>query len=440
MRSVLAHRGVRAFLLVWIGQVVSLLGSGLTAFALGVWIFQQTRSTTQYALVTFCAAAPPLLVLPLAGPLIDRWNRKRLLIACDLAGAVSTSAVGLLVWAGALSVPLACLAVAVTSSATALQWPTYAATVTTLVPREQLGRASGMTHLAHATSQVLAPLLAGAIIALVGLAGIAAIDLATFLFSTAMLLAAAIPAGPASAERQSYWKEVPFGLRYIAGHAGLAALLLMFTAVNFFSEMAAVLFTPMVLGFATPAALGTILAVGGLGMIGGGAVMSIWGGFRRPALGAALFAGLSGLGVALVGLSTSLPLIAAAAAGYFFCLPLMMGSSQVVWQRAVPAGMQGRVFAMRGAIAMSAAPLASLAAGPLADGLFEPMMAAGAPAAAIIGPLMGEGPGRGIALIFVTAGGLSVLAALAAASYEPLRRLDETSTVSPAPAPAGAPG
>lgn len=438
MHPLLRDRGVRSFLLVWMGQVVSLLGSGLTAFALGVWIFQQTQSTTQYALMTFCAAAPPLAVLPLAGPLIDRWDRKRLLIACDLLAAAATCAAAVLAHFGLLTLPLACAVVAVTATASGLQFPTYSATVTTLVPREQLGRASGLTDLAHATSQVAAPLLAGVLISIVGLVGIMTIDVSTFLFSTALLLLAAIPPGAAAAGKRSYWEDVPIGIRFISRNAGLAALLVMFTAVNFFSELAAVLFTPLVLGFSTPASLGSILTIGGAGMMAGGTVMSVWGGPRRPALGAALFAGLGGVSVAAVGVTSAIPVIAAAAAGYFFCLPLMMGCSQVVWQRTVPIPMQGRVFATRGAIAMAAVPLASLAAGPLADGLFEPWMSAGGPLAPWLGPWIGSGRGRGIALIFIVAGALSLISAIAAGSFKPLRELDAAAPQAAAAEPAGA--
>src|SRR5437867_3252695 len=138
------HPGIRTFLLVWVGQLVSLVGSGLTAFSLGVWIYQRTDSTTQYALVTFCAAAPPLVILPLSGPLIDRRDRKRLLVACEIVGAIAAAAVAILAWAGALSLAWACVIAAVTSSVNAVQGSVQAATVTLLVGREQLGRASGL--------------------------------------------------------------------------------------------------------------------------------------------------------------------------------------------------------------------------------------------------------------------------------------------------------
>jgi len=440
MSSIVSLPGVRSFFLVWAGQLVSLLGSGLTAFALGVWIFQGTASTTQYALVMFCASVPPLLILPFAGPFIDRYDRKRLLVACDVVGALTAAALGLLAWSGRLSLLAACAIVALMSSASAIQWPTWSASVTLLVPRAQLGRASGMTQVAQAASQVLAPLLAGVLVSAVGIAGVTAIDVVTFVASIATLLAATIPKPPAREQAtRSYWRDLAVGWRYVLASSGLTALLVMFAAVNFCVELASVLFTPLVLTFATPATLGTIVGIGSFGMIVAGVLLSAWGGPRRPALGAALFAALAGTAVCAAGLTTSPPLLAGAAAAFFFFLSLVAGSSQVVWQRTVAPELQGRVFSVRAAIAFSAIPLASLVAGPLADRLFEPAMAPQGALADLFGALVGVGKGRGIALMVLAAGAASILTALTAAAYGPLRRLDtQRSTPVAGPLPAGA--
>ncbi|MCA9752465.1 MAG: MFS transporter, partial [Gemmatimonadetes bacterium] len=346
MNELLATPGLRAFLRVWIGLTVSTLGSTLTAFALGIWVFQETGSTTQYALVMFCAALPPLVLLPLAGPLIDRLPRRRLLVVCDLVAAAAVLALGLAGVTGGLSLPIACAVVAATSAATALQIPTWHATVTVLVPVEQLGRANGLNQLSQALAHVAAPLLAGVLVVRIGLAGIAALDLATFLVSLALLLATRIP-DPADTGRRraNYVRDLPVGWRAIVAQPGLLALLGVFLAGTFFSEVASVLFTPFVLSFSTPEALGTILSLGGLGMLAGGAVMTVWGGPRRPALGATLFAAAAGIPILAAGFTTSTTALAAIVAAYFFFLPLLAGSSQVVWQKAIPAALQGRVFA-----------------------------------------------------------------------------------------------
>jgi hypothetical protein len=149
-----------------------------------------------------------------------------------------------------------------------------------------------------------------------------------------------------------------------------------------------------------------------------------------------MFAALGGVAVIAAGLTVSVPLLAAAAFAFLFCLPLMAGSSQVLWQRIVPPELQGRVFSVRATVAMSAVPLASLLAGPLADGVCEPAMAPGGFLAGTLGPVLGTGRGRGIALILVAAGTLSILAALAAGLFRPLRRLDDAAVHAPAAVPA----
>ncbi len=424
MHEFLRHS--RAFLLVWAGQSVSLVGSALTAFALGVWVFQETSSTTQYALVMFCATLPAVLLLPFVGPLLDRFPRKRLLVLCDVAAALGTAATGLLAGSGNLSLWNACAVIFVIASAGAVQWPTYAATVTLLVERAELGRASGMTQLAQAISHVAAPLLAGGLIAAIGLAGITAIDFATFLVSLGTLLAARIPAPPERPKRErDYLGDLALGWRTIFANPGLLSLLLMFALINFFSELATVLFTPFVLSFSTASALGTIVGVGGLGLVAGSLAMTVSGGPRRPAQGAAFFAALGGVAILAAGFTTSIAALAAIAATFFFFLPLTAGSSQVVWQRKVAPEIQGRVFATRSAIAMSIVPLASLAAGPLADAVFEPAMAEGGAWAGTLGVWIGTGPGRGMALILVACGLASVLVACGAVLLRPLRGLDQ---------------
>jgi hypothetical protein len=139
-----------------------------------------------------------------------------------------------------------------------------------------------------------------------------------------------------------------------------------------------------------------------------------------------MFAGLGGLAVIGAAFTTSVPGLAAVVALFFFFLPLTSGASQVVWQRAVPPELQGRVFAVRSTLALSIVPLASIAAGPLADRVFEPAMAVGGSWAGALGPWFGTGDGRGIALIFAGAGVLMMLIALVGGLSGPLRRLDET--------------
>jgi hypothetical protein len=184
------------------------------------------------------------------------------------------------------------------------------------------------------------------------------------------------------------------------------------------------LLTPMVLGFAGARVLGAVLAVASCGMAAGGVLASVWRGSGRRVDAIFVPMLVQGLALLLGGVRPNAMLLAAAAGLFMAGAPLVNASSQAIWQSTVPPGLQGRVFALRQMIALSALPLSRLAAGPLADHVFEPLLARGGPLAATVGGVFGVGPGRGIALLVSTLGAL-YLAAVAAAWRSPrLRRLE----------------
>jgi MFS transporter, DHA3 family, macrolide efflux protein len=416
------------FALVWFGQVVSLMGSGLTAFALGVWVFQVTASTTQYAFITICSRLPAILVAPIAGALIDRWDRRRAMILSDVGAGLCILAVALLYIAGVLQIWHICIALIVNSALSAFQWPAYSAATTMLVSREHYGRAAGMVQTAEALSLIVSPVLGGVLLLTIKLNGIFLVDCATFVFSVLTLLLVRIPAPAKSvgaAGEKSLLREVAYGWRYITSHPGLMALMIFFAAANFLSGFILVLTTPLVLAFASPSVLGMVFSVGGIGMLVGGVALSAWGGPRRRIYGVLGFQFLSGLCFVLAGLRPSAALIMAAAFFFFFSATFIAGCSQVIWQSKVPPGLQGRVFAVRRMVAWSSTPLAYLIAGPLAEYVFEPLLAVNGRYAASIGQLIGVGPGRGIGLLFIIMGMLTMLIACAGYFYPRLRLLED---------------
>jgi hypothetical protein len=278
--------------------------------------------------------------------------------------------------------------------------------------------------------QILSPLLGGLLVVAVSLSGVFVLDLVTFLFAITTLLLVRIPR-PASEVGEvksegSLWRDSSYGWRYVRARPGLLALLSFFALTNFMSGFPGVLITPLVLSFAEPAALGTVLSVGGAGLLAGGMLMSVWGGPRRRVNGVLLFQLVAGLCFVLAGVRASAATVAAACFVYFFCLPVVNGSSQVIWQTKVPPGAQGRVFAVRRMLAWSTLPLAFLVAGPLADYVFEPLLADGrSPLASTLGPVLGVGPGRGTGLLFVILGALTVLSACCAYLYPRLRFVED---------------
>ena len=168
--------GMAGFTIVWVGQVVSLLGSGMTWFALTIWAWEVTGTATALALVAFFSFGPTVLLSPIAGVVVDRWNRKLIMIASDAAAGLMTVFVLLLHATGHLQVWHLYATGAIAGAFQALQFPAYSAAVTTMLPKEQYGRANGMLSLAESAGGVFAPLAGGILLGIVGLGGILVIE------------------------------------------------------------------------------------------------------------------------------------------------------------------------------------------------------------------------------------------------------------------------
>ncbi len=418
-------KGMRTFMIIWVGQVISILGSGLTGFALGVWLYDQTGRATPFALTVLFASLPRILLAPLAGSLADRWNRRLLMIFADTGAALVTLIAVVLLSSGQLQIWHVYLISLSSSIFAAFQEPAYTASIAMLVPKKDLARANGLVQAAQAVEMLVAPLLAGVLFNLIGMRGIFFIDFATYFFAVGALIMVAIPQPrlseePASGKRGVVWRDVSFGWSYLAARPGLLGLLLYFALVNFFMNLAMVLTGPLVLAFGSAVTLGAVQMASGVGMLLGSVVMSAWGGPKRRVAG--LFGCLAGagVGVILTGLQPSGLLVGMGLFLFLLCIPMASGLSQAVFQTKVAPEVQGRVFATRGMISRSITPVAFLLAGPLADGVFEPLMRTdgGRLAGTVLGRVLGTGTGRGIGLMFATSG-LLLLAATAAAWTNP---------------------
>jgi DHA3 family macrolide efflux protein-like MFS transporter len=424
-------KGMRAFLTIWAGQSVSLLGSSLTTFALGVWVYQRTGSVTKFALIAFFASLPGLLLSPVAGALVDRWDRRRTLILSDSLAAVTSVVLLVLLWdesKNLLEVWHIYALTAIASATNALQWPAFTAATTLLVPKSQYGRASGLAQMGLAVSQILAPLLGALLLQWVRMRGILILDLATFGVAVLALLAVRFREpgrAPETGASRSLWRESAVGWTYLRERPGLLALLILFAGTNFNLGMLQALIPPLILSFASSTSLGTVLSIAGVGMLAGTLVMSTWGGPRRRVHG--IFAGLLVQGLILLvgGWQPSVPLVGAAAFVILFTVPFVNGCSQAIWQAKVPPGLQGRVFAVRRMVAMSSMPAAYFLAGPLADQVFEPMLAPGGALAGSVGAVIGVGEGRGIGFLFILLGLLVVSGLAFAVTYPRLRQVED---------------
>jgi hypothetical protein len=422
---------LRRFSVVWSGQLVSVVGSGLTEFALGVWVYQHSGSATDYAIVAFFIVLPHIVLSPIAGALVDRWDRRLAMVVSDTGSALSTLVMALLLGSGQLQVWQVYVGVLLSSTFAAMQVPAYTALMTELVPKRHLGRANGLAELAWAAGQIVAPLAAGVLMAVISVYGVMLLDAVTFFIGVATVLAVPRRRMPRLVEPEqergdSFKDELGYGWSFIVSRPGLLGLVLFFFFVNFSMGVFNALFTPLMLSFSSTEVLGTVLSVGSLGLVLGGVVMSAWGGPRRRIHGVLGLAPVFGMGLILLG-ARPLPILIAGVAFVFFAThPIINGSDHAIWQTKVPLGVQGRVFATRRAIENASALIAYLVAGPLADHVFEPLMAVGGPLqGTAVGAAFGVGPGRGIGLLFAVMGLVPVMVAAIGYASPRLRRLED---------------
>jgi len=362
IRQLAITRKTRVFGTIWFGQLISILGSSLSSFALAVWAYQRTGAATQISLIYFFGALPNIVLAPLAGMLVDRWNRRWIMILGDTGAALGTLAILLLSTAGRLETWHIYPFAAFNSICNTFQIPAYIASTTLLVPKKHLGRASGMIQLGPAVARIIAPLSGGVLVMTIGIQGVLLIDLVTFLFAVLTLLIVRVPqpkfttADREEEEKGSLWLDVTYGWTYIKARPGLLNLLLFYAVTNFTEYMVIVLIDPLVLSFANASVLGIVASVAGCGMLLGALAASVWGGPKRRIVGLLSFTLLRGTLLFLGGLEPSAPLVAAAAFVFLFSAQIAGACSQAIWLSKVAPDVQGRVFALTHLIAGSTSP------------------------------------------------------------------------------------
>lgn len=427
MASTRTISGMRGFVIVWIGQVISLIGTNMTNFGLTIWAYKLTGQATALALVAFFYVTPMLILSPVAGALVDRSNRKVMMMISDLASGLATIVVLILYATGKLQIWHLYLTGAFAGAFQTFQWPAFSSAITTMLPKEHYGRANGLMSLAESGSGIFAPLLAGALLSVIGLGGILALDIFSFVFAITALLVVPVPQPKATEvgqeSRGSLWKESIFGFWYIVKRPSLLGLQLVFMIGNFFFGIAFVLLAPMILARTGNDELiyGMVNSVGAVGGLVGGLVMSAWGGSKRQVHGVLIGWALTGAALAVMGMGQSLAIWVVASFVGMFVTPVINSSNQSIWQAKVAPDVQGRVFSIRRLIAWFVNPLSMLVAGPLADKIMEPAMQREGILALLFGPLVGTGPGAGMGLIFVLTGIGTILIGLGGYAFPAVR-------------------
>jgi hypothetical protein len=417
---------LRTFFTVWAGQLVSGLGSTMSAFALQFWVYGETGSVTSLAMIALSFSIPTVVIAPFAGALVDRWDRRRVMFAADTAAAVATLGLAGLYATDRLAVWHVGLAVAIIAVGQVFQQPAWLASIALLVPKQHLGRANGLVQVNDGVSLVLAPALAGTVLVIGGLQSVLLIDVATFLVAMATLAVVRFPRPERhpTESKPSLLGEAGLGWRFVRERPGMFGLLWIFAGVNFSLAFINVLLIPLIVAFSSEATAGGVFSASGFGLLAGSVLVSAWGGPKRRVRGLMLSIAAGGVAVVACGLRPSIPLVAMSIVTLMSLVPIANTASQVLWQLKVPPAMQGRVFSIRRMISQGISPIAILASGPLADRVFEPLLAEDGAFAGSIGRIIGVGAGRGVGLMFVITGVMTLILGLIGYALPRIRNLE----------------
>ena len=400
------------FIIVWIGQLVSSIGGGLTAFTLGVYAYEKTQTATSFALVTLFSFLPSILLRPIGGVLADRFDRRVMMIIGDIGSATGVAFIWfLLKYQGNIELWQIYLGVSISSIFLALQSPAYKASITDLLTEEQFAKASGLVQLASSAQYLVSPIVAGFLLSMTSIENILILDILTFIFAALAVVAIKKEASKSHSDSPhlSLFKDLKEGWEVIVCNQGVLTLILIISLVTFYIGFLQTLLGPMILSFSTPQTLGTILSTSALGMIG----TSLYIGIRKVSTDYVrmLSYGLIGAGVffALMGLSTNVYVITLNGFLFFCALPFINTSTDVLIRKSIPNEKQGKAWGIIGVLSQIGFIVAYGVAGYLADRIFNPLLVEGGILTSTIGQIIGVGNGRGIGLLFIFSGLLVVL-------------------------------
>lgn len=421
-------QGMQAFFALLGGQLISVVGSGMTRFGLSIWILAETGDTTAYTTMIFFAVFPAGLGALFTGPFIDRWDRRKLFIGANLVASLAILVMAILFFTNSVTLWHLYLAMTVNGIASAFISPAMQSSARLLVPKEKLNRASGLSQLLRPMETILAPSLAGLIVSAFGLEVVFIIDVITFIINIIILWMLIIPRPPQTAVqsgRAGFWAELSAGFRYIKERPAFILLMSLFTITLFLLPgMGYSLITPLVLSFETEKVLGLILSFFGIGSIIGGVFLASWPANRRRMNGILSALAVAGAAAALMGIWENPWTIGLGVFLTGLSFVFVTGLNQVIWQVKSAPEMQGRLFALMGTLAVIGQSLGILVAGPLAGRVFQPLLESGGRLAGSIGTLIGTGAGRGMGFMFILIG-LTVFGVVLVSWLNPSIRLLE---------------
>jgi MFS family permease len=415
----------RTFYLILLTQTLSMIGSSMTGYAVGIWLYTTTGDVTPLALVAFFQIMPTVLLSNIAGALADRTDRRRLMILSDFGSALATALLLISFASGAFQVWHLYGITLLIGITKVFQNPAFSASISQLMPDDQRDRANALMQLSGSASGLIAPVLTGLLYSVIGINGVIVIDLITFGIAVALLMRVAIPQPPpAAAQKTSMWADIRAGFRYLWARKPFVAMVGFAAMLNFLFGMMGVLTTPYILARTdnSEATLGIILGVTNIGALVGGIAIGVLGN-KLPRMATALIAlFLLSICTVLVGIAQNTLVLGIALFALNAFVMVINVPILSIFQAKVAPEMQGRVFATLTQISLLAMPIASLITGPLADNVFKP--AAETASWGALAPIFGAGAAGGLGLMIAVAGGIAVIVSVIAFTQPSLRNME----------------
>ena len=415
---------MKKFLMIWSGELISSIGSGMTAFALSVYVYQTTGSATYVSLITLLAYLPTVLLSPLGGVLADRYDRRLLMIIGDLFSGLGLAYVLWNIQIGSDSMLPICIGVTFNAVFVALLEPSFRATITELLTEEEYARASGMVQIAGNAKFLISPALAGILLAVADIRLILLIDIGTFLITVTTVAIVRKSVGKAvKTERQSIGREMRLGFAEINKSKGIRILIILMSSVCFFVGILQTLTSPMVLAVSNAETVGFMESLCAVGMLLGSVFIGILGIKKNFSTVLCVAGILSGIFIALTGVNKSIFVTGAGIFLFFLALPFMNTSADVLIRKNIPNELQGRVWGIISLLSQTGTVLAYALSGVLADYVFEPLLSDNGVLSDSIGALIGTGTGRGIGFMLILSGICIIPAAFAIGRSRSIRSL-----------------
>ncbi|MDF2949065.1 MAG: macrolide transporter [Sedimentibacter sp.] len=417
---------MRKFMIIWMGELISTIGSGMTAFAVSIYVYQLTGSATWVSIAALLAYVPTILMNPVGGILADRYDRRVMMICGDTFSALGLLFILICIQSGNTGALPVVIGVAISSFFIGILEPAYKATVTDFVTEADYAKASSLVQIAGSSKYLISPAIAGIILSVADIRVILIIDIATILVT--VLATASVRKGinevkPIN-ENFNFFKEFHIGIKSITGDKVVFSLVVLMFFMCFFVAFIQTLMTPMILAFADSRTLGIMESISAVGMLIGSIVIGIINikkGFSRILIISLIAAGVF---MSMAGTTTNIWLIMTYCIMFFSTLPFVNTCADVLIRSRIPNDVQGRAWGMISVITQAGYVVAYAICGVSADYIFRPMLMQDGIFAGTVGRIIGTGEGRGIGFMFIVAGIMMSLLALAFGFNKNLRRME----------------